>query len=411
MSRILFAGGRVLTCSPDGEEAFDGDVLVEDRRIAEVRPGRIDVSGDCRRFDLGGATIMPGLGDAHVHFGQPLDFEFDYLGLVQMTPEDAALASAAVAARYIENGITTCVSGGIPQPRGDVALAENVERGWITGPRIVPGGEMISDPEGIPARLNPADASQMREIVAEQCGLGVKVIKLFLSGEHVMPPGAPPIPIEQTFMNDALVSAAVDEAARHGAFVHVHARGSGSVKLAARCGVRLISHASHVDDEALALLAGRDDVWVCPGLEYLWALLHKAPEPYATMARDGDFAAEYEACAESTRRLAEAGIPVLPGGDYGHVWIPHGGAALDLEHFVVRVGLSPSEALLMGTYHFGGLTGMKVGKLAPGYFADLLVLDGDPLEDIAVLQDRSRRSAVIKGGEVVWSNQSALESL
>jgi len=409
MSRTLFTGGRVLTCSATGETGFEGDILVEDSRIVEVRPGTIDLSEDCRRFELNGATVMPGLGDAHVHFGQPLDFEFDYMGLAEMTPEDAALSSAAVAARYIENGITTCVSGGTPQARGDVALAENIERGWITGPRIVPGGEMISDPEGIPARLNPANAAEMRDIVAEQCDLGVKVIKLFISGEHVMPPGAAPIPIEQTFMNDELVGAAVDEAARHGAFVHVHARGAGSVKLAARCGVRLISHASYVDDEALALLEGRNDVWVCPGLEYLWTLLHEAPEPYSTLAREGHFAEEYAAAVASVRRMAEAGIPVLPGGDYGHVWIPHGGGARDLEHFVTRAGFTPAEALMAGTYHFGGLTGLKVGQLAPGYFADMLILEGDPRDDVTLLQDRSRRHAVIKGGEIVWRNQDALE--
>jgi len=409
MSRTLFSGGRVLTCSPGGEAAFDGDILVEDSRIVDIRPGRIAVSEDCRRIDLAGATVMPGLGDAHVHFGQPLDFEFDFMGLAALTAEDAALSSAAVAARYIECGVTICVSGGVPQPRGDVALAENIERGWLTGPRIVPGGEMISDPEGIPARLNPADPAEMREMVAEQCGLGVKVVKLFISGEQVMPAGSPPIPLEQTFMSDALVEAAVDEAARHGAFVNVHARGSGSVKLAARCGVRLISHASYVDDEALALLAGRDDVWVCPGLEYLWTLAHKTPEPYATLAREGHIAEEFEAAAASAKRLTDAGVPVLAGGDYGHVWIPHGGAARDLEHFVTASGLSPAEALLTGTYHFGGLTGLRLGQLVPGYFADMLVVEGDPLRDITILQDRTRRHAVIKGGEVVWRNQDALE--
>jgi len=411
MSRTLFTGGKVLTCSGAGEAAFDGEILVEDSRIVEVSPGRIAVSEDCRRFDLGGATIMPGLGDAHVHFGQPLDFEFDFMALAETSAEDAALASAAVAACYLQNGVTICVSGGTPYARGDVALARNIERGWVAGPRIVPGGEMISDPEGIAARLNPANPAEMRDMVAEQCDLGVQVIKLFISGEQVMPVGAPPIPIEQTFMNDALVEAAVDEAAKHGAFVNVHARGSGSVKLAARCGVRLISHASNVDDEALALLEGRDDVWVCPGLEYLWTLAHETPEPYATLAREGQIAEEYEAAAASAKRLADAGIPVLPGGDYGHVWIPHGGAARDLEHFVDRSGIAPADAVMMGTYHFGGLTGLKVGQLAPGYFADMVVLDGDPLRDVTVLQDRDRRRAVIKGGEVVWRNQDALELL
>lgn len=404
MARTLFANGRILPCIARGETPFDGDILVEGQRIAEVAHGRIAVSDDVRVIDLRGATVMPGLGDAHVHFGQPLDFEFDYGAAAFADPEEAALSTAAVARRYIEHGVTICVSGGIAQPRGDVALKAVIEKGWVEGPRILAGGSMISDPAGIPAAVMPTSATAMREAVKTQCGIGVEVIKLFLSGENVLPPGMEKVPIELTFLGDELVGAAVEEAGRHGAFVHVHARGAGSVNLAARRGVRLISHASHVDDEALRLLSDRDDVWVCPGLHYLWTMPNLADEPYRTMAIEGGYDREYEDAVASMRRLHDAGVPVLPGGDYGHVWIPHGGVAHDLKHLTQRCGIATDEALLLATRAFGDLTGLPVGRLEPGLFADLLVVDGDPTADVGVLTDAAQRRAVVKGGRVAWAN-------
>jgi imidazolonepropionase-like amidohydrolase len=402
MGQILFTNGRVLPCEKADQTAFDGDVLVEGDKIVEVRPGRIAANGSTRVIDLAGATIMPGLGDAHVHFGQPLDFEYDYGGLIACEPEDAALATAAVARQYIEHGVTTAVSGGIAQPRGDVALKKVIERGWATGPRMIAGGGMISDPDGIPAAYMPSTVEGMRRAVAEQCEMGVEVIKMFLSGETVMPPGAPDIPVDHTFPSEALVEAAVDEAAKYGAFVHSHSRGAKSVTLAAKCGVRLISHASYVDEEGLELLRRRDDVWVCPGLHYMWAMPNIAAEPYATLGKP--YAQEYADALGTVARLVEAGIKLLPGGDYGHVWLPHGEAASDLREFVDNCGMSAKAAVISGTRHFGGLTGMKVGQLAPGYFADMLIVDGDPTGDISVLQDKARRRAVVKGGELAWVN-------
>lgn len=409
MQRTLFANARVLACSDGDAAPFLGHVLVEGDKIVEVGEGRMEPGGDWRAIDLGGATILPGLGDAHVHFGQPLDFEFDFAAVMAMPPDDAALSTAAVAREYLENGITTCVSGGIAQPHGDVALAKAVDSGWVPGPRIVAGGAMISDPEGIPTGVMPTSVAEMRAAVAEQCDMGVRVIKLFLSGENVMPPGSPEYPVDRTYMNEALVSAAVEEASRYGAFVQTHARGAGSVKLSARCGVRLISHASYVDEEGMALLQDRDDVWVCPGLHYLWSMPNLAPEPYASMSEP--YRQEYVDAAQTARLLDEAGIPLLPGGDYGHTWIPHGQAAKDIQHFVEQVGVSPAKAIRMATANFGGLTGMPVGRLEPGFYADMLVVDGDPLADVTILQQRDRRRCVVKGGEIAWQNPERLRAL
>jgi imidazolonepropionase-like amidohydrolase len=411
MTRTLFTNGRILTCDEQSPDPFFGEVLLEGDRILDVRRGTSAAFTDAQVVDVAGATIMPGLGDAHVHFGQPLDFEFDYLGAAMAAPEDAALSTAAVARAYIENGITTCVSGGNASARGDVALREAIERGWITGPRVVPGGQIVSDPKGIPSFVMPTTVAEMRRIVAEQCDLGVEVIKVFLSGENVMPPGSPTIRVEDTFVGDELLGAMVDEASRHGAFVNAHARGAGSVALAARAGVRLISHASYVDDEGLRLLTGRTDVWICPGVYYLWAMPHLAPEPYCTLAKDGGYPQEYDDAVKTIARFVEAGVPLLAGGDYGHVWQPHGQAARDIQHFVERVDMDPYQALLTGTRNMAGLTGWDIGRLRSGALADLVILDGDPLADLTVLTDSSRRRAVVKAGAISWLNPAGLDRL
>lgn len=404
MDRILLANATVLASTPDSPKPFDGDVLIEDDKIVEVHPGRLQVA-DCRVVDLNGATLMPGLGDAHVHFGQPLNFEFDYYGAATMPLEDAGMSMAAVARQYIEHGVTTCLGGGNALSRADVALADTINRGWLIGPRILPSGEFISDPEGgIWSTAMPTSAKEMREIVARQCDAGVRVIKMFLSGENVMPEGAEPVDVDQSFLNVEMVEAAVDEASKHGAFVNAHARGASSVALAARCGVRIISHASYIDDEGLDLLQSRNDVWVCPGVHYLWAMSHVAPEPYLSKARNGGYAQEYEDAIKTIAQLAGAGITLVAGGDYGHIWQPHGGCAHDLEHFVDGAGMPIDAALLTATYNFGGLTRMPIGQVTPGYFADLVIIDGDPATDVKVLQDRTRRCAVIKAGRFAWVN-------
>jgi imidazolonepropionase-like amidohydrolase len=309
---------------------------------------------------------------------------------------------AAVARTYLESGVTTCVGAGNASPRGDVALSAVINRGWLPGPRIVPSGQIVSDPKGIPSPVMPTTEPEMRRVVAEQCELGVRVIKVFLSGENVMPFGSEVVPLSDTFVGEELLAAMVDEADRRGAFVNAHARGADSVALAARAGVRLISHASYVDEEGLTLLSRRPDVWVCPGVHYLWAMSNVAPEPYKSLARDGGYPQEYEAAIKTITSLVDAGVKLVGGGDYGHVWQPHGQAACDLQHFVERAGLRPYQALLAGTRNFAGLTSLDIGELRPGAIADFLIVDGNPAADISVLTESGRRRAVVKGGDLVW---------
>jgi imidazolonepropionase-like amidohydrolase len=249
-----------------------------------------------------------------------------------------------------------------------------------------------------------ADAREIREVVARQCDAGARAVKMFISGDSIVPG----FPSDDAYMNDDMVHAAVDEADRHGAFVTVHARGSASIARAARTGVRLVHHACFLDDEAIsALEARRDDVWVCPGLHYLYAMVHGHAEPWGVTPEQIDasgYRDELRAQVEGLRKLCAAGIRIVAGGDFGHQWTRHGTYAAELERYVELVDMSPVEAIHTATRNAGPLVGLEVGEIRAGALADLLVVDGDPTADITVLQDPTRRRAVVKDGGLEYVN-------
>ncbi|MGZ4692880.1 MAG: amidohydrolase family protein [Acidimicrobiales bacterium] len=408
--RTLLSNARVLSCSGDPtEEPFDGDVLIEGARIAKVSAGRLEVDeAAVRVIDVQGATVLPGLGDAHTHISWPLDFVFDHAAVASAPAGAHMLDVAAVTRTFLESGYTLIVGAGTTQPLDDLLAKEAIDGGLIRGPRIIPSGPMIAEVGGLGADGGmmdvAADAEELREIVARQCDLGVKALKLFISGDGVIPEH----PSDDVYMNDEMLVAAVEEADRHGAFLTAHARGSASVAMAARTGVRIIHHACFLDDEALtALEARRDDVWVCPGLHYLYAMVSGHAEPWGMTAARIDasgYRDELEAQVEGLGKLRAAGIRILAGGDFGHQWTHHGTYAAELQRYVELAGMSPLEAIHTATRNMGPAVGLDVGEVREGFLADLVVLDGDPTVDVTVLQQPERRRAVIKDGTVAYVN-------
>lgn len=403
----LLTNARVLTCSGDpAERPFDGDVLIEGNRIAQVAHGRLHV--DARTVDLGGATVLPGLGDAHTHISWPLDFVFDHAAEAAAPPAEHAVDVAAVVRTFVESGYTTIIGAGVLQERDDLLARDAIEAGLIPGPRIIPSGLMIYGRDGLGADGGlgavVGDARELRDEVARQCDSGVRALKLFISGDGILPE----FPSQDVYMSDDMLEAAVDEAAKHGAFLTVHARGSESVAMAARTGVRIIHHACFLDDAALsALEARRDDVWVCPGLHYLYAMVHGHADPWGMTPEQIDasgYRDELDAQVDGLRKLLAAGIRVLAGGDFGHQWTRHGTYAAELERYVELVGMTPLEAIHTATRNMGPVTGLDVGEIRRGSLADLVVVDGDPTDDISVLQDAGKRRAVVKDGAFAYVN-------
>jgi imidazolonepropionase-like amidohydrolase len=196
----------------------------------------------------------------------------------------------------------------------------------------------------------------------------------------------------------------VEEAKAWGKRVAAHARSTWSIKQCVKQGIEVIYHASFADEEALDLLeANKFNHFVAPGLAWLINTCHHASTWGLTpeVTRKMGYHRELEAAIESMKAMRRRGIRILPGGDYGFAWTPHGTNAKDLEYFVKLIGMSPMEALLSATAWGGPMMkmGKEIGYIREGCLADILLIDGDPLADITVLQDKARILAVMKDGE------------
>ena len=179
--------------------------------------------------------------------------------------------------------------------------------------------------------------------------------------------------------------------------------------MAARTGVQLIHHACFVDDVAMrALEARRDDVWVCPGLHYVYAMVHGHADPWGMtsdrLERSG-YRRELESLVDSLQKLHAAGIRILAGGDFGHQWTHHGTYAAELAALRRARGDDAGRGdPHRDPQHRRRWSASTPARCAEGCLADLVVLDGDPTADIALLQRPDRRRAVMKDGSFVYVN-------
>jgi imidazolonepropionase-like amidohydrolase len=196
---------------------------------------------------------------------------------------------------------------------------------------------------------------------------------------------------------------AVKEAKRRKLRLCAHARSAESVKMSLRHGVDIIYHATFADDEAIDLLeAAKDRIFVAPTIGITYTTLNEAaPWGITVSVAEGlGLRREIDHAVGVMQELKRRGVRVLPGGDYGFAWNPVGKNARDLEHFVNLFGYTPMEAIVAAT-KLGGeimMQGSELGQIKPGYLADLLVVDGNPITDIGILQDAQNFLAIMKDG-------------
>jgi imidazolonepropionase-like amidohydrolase len=415
MAATLFTNVRILDCT--GRQSFDGCVLVEGNRIAAVVPAAAGIAApNAMVVDGGGATLMPGLIEAHSHLsftdvGQSVELGF-------IPPEEHILKTVANARRMLDAGFTSCFSAAAAKPRLDVVLRNAVDNGDFPGPRTLAASPEMTVTSGLGDvrlyhmyRENFAvicnGAEEFRRFSREMVREGVDTLKINVSGDA----GTPASPADTTVMNDAEVAAVCSVAQAHGKRVAAHARSAESVKMCLRHGVDVIYHATLLDDEARdQLQAQRDRIFVAPVLGHLYTTLNEASPWGITreIAEQRGVAHELENGIENMKALHRRGVRVLIGGDYGFAWNPVGTDARDIGHFVDLLGFSPMDAILAATRLGGQIMGMgdRLGQVRPGYVADLLLVDGDPLQDVAILQQGGRLKAIMKDG-VFWKSPAS----
>lgn len=416
---ILFTNVRIFDGT--GANPFEGEVLVQNNRISKVSPASSPIEANgAIRIDGDGQFLMPGMTDAHTHFSwndspglEPLQ---------RMPVEEHMIWCVRVAKTYLDMGFTSCIGAAAAKPRLDVVLRNAVNAGEFPGPRYLAGSQEFTSTGGLGDFTPPhIDAPEMnigticngpeevRKAVRQYVKYGVDHIKINLSGEFIAG-----IDADQCPFDEEEIAMCVAEAKRYGLRVASHARSSESVKQCVRHGIELIFHASFADEEALDLLeANKDKHFVAPGLAWLFGTLYNASEYGVTteIAEGMGYKRELDAALESLSEMHKRGIKILPGGDYGFAWTPHGTNAKDLQYFVKDVGMTTIDALVSAT-KLGGEIMMKpdeLGLIKPDYLADMILVKGDPIDDIAVLQDPDRIWMVMKDGEMVKPTMAPLE--
>jgi len=418
MADTLFTNVRILDGS--GANPFAGSVLVSGNRIRQIGRGSASLApAGATVIDGAGATLMPGMCEAHTHFSWN---DAATLAAIQTMPlEEHVLWCAKVAGRYLQAGFTSCVGAACAKPRLDVVTRNAINSGQIPGPRYLAASQEITVLGGLGDEtlphlpfpefsfgVNVSGAEEMRKAVRLFLKYGVDTVKLNLSGDNFTPQS----PAGTTWMTDAEVAAAMEEVRIRGKRGAAHARSADSVKQALRHGIDVIYHASYTDTETLDLLeAAKDRVFVAPGIAIIYAMLNEA-EPWGitrAIATDMGYQHEWEAALESLRAMHRRGVRILPGGDYGFAFTPHCNNARDLEFFVKYLGFTPMEAIRCATLYGGQIMmkGDELGAVKEGCLADLLLVDGDPLANLAILRDPRRLLAVMKDGVFAKSPEIA----
>jgi imidazolonepropionase-like amidohydrolase len=400
MQAVVFTNVQVFDGS--GSALFPGEVRVEGERIEQVAQGgaRVNRAG-ADVLDGRGMTLMPGLVEAHAHLTWPSSVE-RVVNAMKLPPEEHLLVTAQNARVTLDHGFTSAYSAGSLGERFEVALRDMIERGFLPGPRLrasslEKGAEGVM---GVPAGHDPThdrDIAGLRTYVKKMADMGVDSIKFLLSSDEGFAPGG-----SQVLMYSEEEAQAIGQAARDaGVWLNCHAQAAEAVKRAVRAGFRGIFHCTYADEEALDLLESRKhEVFVAPAPGLLYARVHEA-QAFGIGRAEAERMGAVSGLAlmqEVYPKMRKRGIRVLPGGDYGFPYNPVGRNARDLQIFVDLLGYEPAEVLMAATRLGGELMDLPVGQVKAGFFADLLLVDGDPIADLGLLQDLSKIPVVMKGG-------------
>ena len=407
---------RATIIDGNGNRIENGVLVFKDDRIESVGKKKdIRVPEPARRHDLSGKFILPGLIDAHIHMdlhGMP-----DTIHESMVEDKLRAIRATIEMGNTVRSGFTTVRNAGSANFI-DIAVKKAVDEHMIAGPRILASGKIIcmmsAGSEYFKGLYREADGvDENRKAAREQLKEGADYLKVMATGAIMNPggvPGAPHLDVEE-------IRAVVEEGEKIHKHTAAHAHGAEGIKNAIRAGVRTIEHGTLADDEALKMMVDNgifltstlsSNFWMLYGREHngLPQFMAEKAEEVAKLRR------------ENLHRAVETGVRVVLGTDAGTPYNYHGRNAMELIQYVQLGIMDEMAAITAATKTAADAIGMleDVGTLAPGKFADCVVLKKDPLADIACLQSPENIDLVFKDGDIVrgevdtsqWSSESPL---
>lgn len=412
MTQTVIHGAMVWDGTADA--AFPGSVVVEGNRIAKVIEGAELPSGlSNNKIDGTGMTLMPGMVEGHCHPSFTGISEPTELG--QLCPERHMLLTAQNLRLLLSHGFTSIFEAASAKPMLGVTARDAINEGLIDGPRMMAGSPEVTTTAGLGDErkrhiyqesfgLVADGPDEMRRVARECVRDGVDVMKINISGDEFVSHAR----AEITPTEDEELAAFVKVAHAFDKMVAAHARSSQSVKMAVRHGVDCIYHCDFADEEALDMLEeAKDRIFVGPA----FGLVHNSTREGDVVGLTREVAEsmglfrKFEATCATYHEIRKRGVRVVVGGDYGFSVTPMGQNARDIEHFVRYFGYAPVEALRCATKVGAELMGRsdELGQVRAGFLADLLLVRGDVVADVSLLQQQDNLAMIMKDG-VAWKD-------
>jgi len=382
-----------------GKIVSPGEVLVQGDRILEVGSA-VKHPASARVIDLGDVTLLPGLVDAHIHLFLHPGAE-DLQTVEESVPERTIIATQAAREDLLAGFTAERDMGTEGAGSADSAVRNAINSGLIPGPRLRVSGNAVDILGGHEDanRFNPEQhvlsnatyansAEQLVTVIRQQFKEGADFIKIYETGRDTVRDGHLSTPYQYT---EAELAAAVQEAARVGKHVAVHATGEPGALYAVQAGVVSVDHADELSDETMRLMKQKQ-VFAVPTFTITEYFADHAATPAAAQ-REHQL---HDLHVQEFRKQLAAGVPMAVGSDVGP--FPHGTQAREYV-LMAQYGMKPLDVLQAGLLNGAKLLGWQneIGSLKPGYFADIIAVPGNPVEDISTL---TRVSFVMKGGTI-----------
>lgn len=408
MTRTCFVHANLL--DGDHPPKPDSTVVVDGNRIVTVTDGEVATEPADAVIDCAGRTLMPGMVSGHFHpayrdvtgaLMPPLGFE--------RPPAMHAYVAAHNAGLAIRAGVTSVVGAGAVFDV-DPSLRDAINEGLVIGPRVVAGSrDLITTADsndttpwyweaqalGGVRLCDGADA--FRKAVRDEIRRGVDVVKLFPTGGHGIRLSG-----DTMSMTQAELNAAVEAAHGLGARARAHVASKAGIMRCLEAGVDILDHCDGLDEECVHAIA-EAGAFVLPSLYMIAYKLHMdGIADLNTSDSDSPLLAAFRRMCQMLPVAVEAGVQLCLGDDYGGIFLKHGTYGREPAMYVEHTGLAPLEVLRWATVNGGALVGRDdLGRIEQGYLADMIVVDGDPSSDIAVLAEPDNVRAVMRDGQLL----------